>query len=35
MRTWERTLELLAEGYAMALDGVPGRLGEEPAARAA
>ncbi len=34
MRTWERTLELLADGYGLALDGLE-RPAEERAARAA
>ncbi len=35
MRTWERTLELLAEGYGLALDGVSEPAAEGPEARAA
>ncbi len=35
MRTWERTLELLAEGYWRALEGPLQERAEEPAARAA
>jgi len=35
MRTWERTLELLSEGYGLALDGVAEATAEGPEARAA
>ncbi len=35
LRTWERTLELLAEGYRLSLESLPGRAIEDPEARAA